>query len=142
MPQPRTPRTGVSIAIFRGDRVLLVRRAKGPFRGLWSLPGGHQRAGETMAQAAARELAEETGLAADRLRFIEIHEPMRRGADGAIASHYVLGVHAGTDTGGEARAGDDAAAVRWAGLDELGGIELTPLAADIIRRAHRSITAK
>lgn len=133
------PRTGVSIAIFRGDRVLLVKRGKGFFEGLWSLPGGSQEAGETMAEAAARELAEETGLTLTGAKLVDIHEPMLRDDEGKVAAHFVLAVFAGTDSGGEARAGDDAAAVRWAGLDELETIELTPQAAAIIRRAHAAL---
>ena len=136
------PQTGVSIAIFRANRVLLVQRAKGPFEGLWSLPGGSQEAGETMEIAARRELFEETGLKAGDLTFVELFEPILRDDDGRLTGHFVLGVHAGIEAEGEAVAGDDAAAVRWAGLDELDAIEMTPGAAAVIRRAFSAVTAE
>lgn len=130
------PRTGVSVAIFRQDRVLLVRRGRGLYAGYWSLPGGSQEPGETLEAAARRELVEETGLSAGPLAFVEFHEPMLRNGDGGLEAHFVLAVYAGVIAEGVARAGDDAAAVRWAGLDELAAIRLTPHAAEIIRRAH------
>lgn len=130
------PRTGVSVAIFRQDRVLLVRRARGFYAGYWSLPGGSQEPGETLEAAARRELAEETGLAAGELAFVEFHEPMVRDGGGRLEAHFVLAVYAGVIAEGTATAGDDAAAVRWAGPDELPAIRLTPHATEIIGRAR------
>ena len=59
--EPRWPRSGTSAAVFRGDEVLLIERAKGALKGQWSLPGGHIEAGETARAAARREVREETG---------------------------------------------------------------------------------
>ena len=56
---------GASIAVFKGDTVLLVQRARAPFRGLWSLPGGSIEPGESAREAALRELKEETGITAE-----------------------------------------------------------------------------
>jgi ADP-ribose pyrophosphatase YjhB (NUDIX family) len=56
------PQLAVSAAIFRDGKVLLVRRARPPGKGLHSLPGGRVEFGETMAQALHREVAEEAGL--------------------------------------------------------------------------------
>ena len=58
------PRPGASVVVFRGDEVLLVQRGKRPYEGFWSLPGGEIQWGETAAEAARRELKEETGLLA------------------------------------------------------------------------------
>ena len=56
---------GASIAVFKGDTVLLVQRARAPFRGLWSLPGGSIEPGESAREAAFRELKEEAGITAE-----------------------------------------------------------------------------
>ena len=59
---PTRPYLAVSAAIFRGERVLIVRRARPPARGLYTLPGGVVELGETLEQAVIREIREETGL--------------------------------------------------------------------------------
>ena len=58
---PDRPWIGIGVVVWRDDRVLLVRRAKAPNLGQWSLPGGGQEIGETVFEAAIREVAEETG---------------------------------------------------------------------------------
>ncbi|MEC9342609.1 MAG: NUDIX domain-containing protein [Pseudomonadota bacterium] len=130
----------MSIAIFRNGRVLLVRRSKAPFRGLWSLPGGSRHAGETLEAAARRELQEETALKADALRFIEFHEPVLHDPQGDIKTPFVLAVFAGVANTGSALAGDDAEAVQWARPDALDAGSMTPDAPAIIARAHAAIT--
>ena len=128
------PVTGVSVAVFRPGEVLLVKRAREPMAGYWSLPGGKQEFGETMEEAARRELREETGLAARTLAFAEIVEPMARAADGSVERHFVLGVFACHDFEGEPVAGDDAAAVAWTGLGRLESLAITPGTAAIVLR--------
>ena len=59
---PTKPVVGVAAVVWREDRILLIRRAKAPRAGEWSLPGGRQELGETVAEAARREVSEETGL--------------------------------------------------------------------------------
>ncbi len=120
--------------VLQEDAVLLVRRSREPYAGSWSLPGGGQEIGETMEEAARRELAEETGLAATRLEFAEIFEPMLRDGNGRVERHFVLGVFVCERFDGEAVAGDDAAAVAWHPMSLLDDIALTPGTADVIRR--------
>src|SRR5215470_13732542 len=64
-PDVAWPRCGASAAVFRGEAVLLIVRAKGALKGLWSLPGGHIEPGETARAAALREVREETAVEAD-----------------------------------------------------------------------------
>jgi 8-oxo-dGTP diphosphatase len=135
----KRPSTGVSIAVFDGESVLLVRRGKEPFAGFWSLPGGSQEAGETMAQAAVRELREETGLVAGSVRFAEIFEPMVRDQSGMVLRHFVLGVFTCREFTGEVRAGSDALNAGWHCVAQLQGLQMTPGTAEIIARIARQV---
>jgi ADP-ribose pyrophosphatase YjhB (NUDIX family) len=133
------PITGVSIAVFEGGKVLLVRRGKEPFAGFWSLPGGSQETGETMAEAAARELREETGLIAASLQFAELFEPMVRDQAGKVLRHFVLGVFACRDFMGVARAGSDALDAGWHFVSQVHELQMTPGTAEIIVRIARQV---
>jgi len=107
-----TDRTlAVDVVVFKGADVLLIRRAHEPFKGQHALPGGFVKGDETVEQAAARELAEETGLTDIPLRLVGVFsEPGRdpRGRVVSIAFLANLGDHEVT-----LRAGDDAASVEW-----------------------------
>jgi 8-oxo-dGTP diphosphatase len=127
--EPAPEREGASIAVFKGGAVLLVRRTKGPFRGLWSLPGGSVEEGEEPVEAALRELLEETGTSAkvegmlDKV-IVEVGE-----------GRYRLSVFYGTHAGGAPRAASDADAVIWVRLGELASLELAAGTAGLIRLA-------
>ena len=92
----------VSVALLRGDRLLLVRRGQAPSRGFYAFPGGRVETGETLEAAARRELAEETGLAAGEISpLVMVHVE-------GDAVDYNLQVFAGQYAGGEALAASDA----------------------------------
>ena len=129
----RLPVTCASILAIRDNQALVVKRGKEPSKGLWALPGGSQEFGETLEQAAIRELNEETGLVAHSADFLTILEPMRVNEDGKTISHYVLAVFVSRNVEGEAFAADDAEEVRWVSLNELGQLEFTRNAEALIR---------
>ena len=144
MPKPRGaewPRCGTSAAIFRRREVLLIERAKGPLKGLWSLPGGHIEAGEPTRMAALREVREETGVAAELGGLVDIHEVMRRGARGRLLAHYLLVVWYGRWVAGEPVAGGDAAAARFVPIDAIGSLPMTEAAPELVRRAFKMLRA-
>ncbi|MFO1183189.1 MAG: NUDIX domain-containing protein [Bauldia sp.] len=120
------PSLGVSVLVRRAGEVLLVRRARAPYAGRWALPGGHVRFGERLEDAAQRELAEETGIAARSFRQIETIEIFGSGREGGPATHHVLVVLAGEWESGEPIAGDDAAAAGWFDRGALAALDLTP----------------
>ncbi|MGH2340539.1 NUDIX hydrolase [Segnochrobactraceae bacterium EtOH-i3] len=134
---PPRQRLGVSVACFRADgRVLMVRRGKDPWRGFWSLPGGGVEPGETLREAALRELMEETAVTAELAGVITAVDLIGRTDAGAIAAHVALIVFAGRHLAGDAVAGDDAEAVRWSDPDDLDAAEITPDVPEAIRRGR------
>ncbi len=127
---------GASACIIKENKVLLVLGANPPKQGLWSLPGGLVEIGETLQQAAARELQEETGLTADFLGLADWVEVIERNND-AIRYHYVIAMFIGRLNGGEIKAGDDALEARWFDLSELSQLKMTNGTANLILKAHK-----
>ena len=130
---PDRPYVGVGIVVFRDESVLLVQRSKPPIRHRWSIPGGAQEIGETVHQAALRELMEETALEADLIGLIDVVDSITRDDDLRVRFHYTLVDFAAEWRAGEAVAGDDASAVRWVPLAELEGMGLWSETVRIIR---------
>ena len=121
---PERPIVGVGAVIWREDRVLLVRRGKPPRMDEWSLPGGAQRLGETVEQAALREIKEETNLEIKIVKLIDVVDAIFPDCEGSIEHHYTLIDFVALAPIGEAIAGDDVADVRWVSLDELANYHL------------------
>jgi 8-oxo-dGTP diphosphatase len=121
---PDRPVVGVGAVVWRDERVLLIRRGRPPRLGQWSLPGGAQQVGETLLEAVAREILEETGLVAKRVSFLTTVDLIERERGGRIRYHYTLVDFTAEAPQGEAVAGDDAAAVAWFALDELATLGL------------------
>lgn len=131
---PLRPLAGVSIAVVRDGKVLLVKRANARAFGLWSLPGGHVELGEPVRKAALRELAEETGVGAEIERLIDCIDIINRNAAGQVDSHYVLSVFAARWLSGEGKAASDVSDVKWASPADLDRLAMTPGTADLVRR--------
>ena len=124
----RQVKLAVGAVVLQDDHVLLVRRANPPEAGRWSFPGGRVEPGERMADAAAREVREETGL------DVEINHPLdwveRIGPD----HHFVIVDFAATVTERQAPTpGDDAADARWVHLDEISTLALVDGLLDFLR---------
>ncbi len=133
---PDRPYVGVGIVVFRGDEVLLVERTKPPIRNRWSIPGGAQEIGETIREAASRELMEETGLEADVIGLIDVVDGITRDQDSRVQFHYTLVDFAAEWRSGEAAAADDVGVVRWVPLADLEAMGLWTETVRIIRRGQ------
>jgi 8-oxo-dGTP diphosphatase len=138
---PDRPFLAVSAAIVREGRILLVRRARSPGRGLFSLPGGVVEAGETLNEAVAREVREETGLTVDPVMLAGHREAIVRDADGRVRRHFVILAFACRWVAGEAGPSDEVAEARWLLPEEVGSLETTEGLADIIAAAMRQLAA-
>ena len=126
-----TPIVGVGAIVFdEAGRVLLVERGKPPSQGLWSVPGGKLEPHETLAQAVAREVREETGLIVEVGTLACVLE--RFGPD----HHFVLLDYFARPCGGQLAAASDARAARFASFDELASLPLTEGLADVLVRAR------
>jgi 8-oxo-dGTP diphosphatase len=137
---PTRPFLAVSAAIYREGRVLLVQRARAPGQGLFSLPGGVVEAGETLAEAVAREVLEETGLTVDPVRLAGHREAIVRDADGRVERHFVILAFACRWRAGEAAPSDEVAEARWVKPDEIADLKTTSGLADIIAAAMKHLT--
>src|ERR1700761_8105482 len=91
---PSRPILAASVAIFRDGKVLLGERARSPGQGLFSLPGGVVELGETLEEAARREVREETGLEVEISGFVRHNEVVYRDEAGAVPRHFVIAVFA------------------------------------------------
>jgi ADP-ribose pyrophosphatase YjhB (NUDIX family) len=111
---PDRPWVGVGIVVWRGDEILLVRRAKPPRLGEWSIPGGAQSLGETVFEAAIREVREETGVAIRPTGIITVVDSIIRDAEQRPQFHYTLVEVSAEWIAGDAVAADDVDDVRWA----------------------------
>jgi ADP-ribose pyrophosphatase YjhB (NUDIX family) len=134
------PREGASIAVLKDRCVLLVKRARAPFAGLWSLPGGKTDANEAPRDAVRRELKEETGIEADIEGVVDTVKIVPDEGGGSVT--YRLTVFYGRPRGGSLKAGGDTEAAQWVHLDDVEELPMTPGTADLIWvAAHRMRSA-
>jgi 8-oxo-dGTP diphosphatase len=131
--QPSHPQLAVSAAIFRDDRILLVRRARSPARGFYSLPGGRVEFGETLHAALHREVDEETALKIDIVGLAGWREVVPGTAGGG---HYLIMSFAARWCAGEPVLNDELDDFRWLAPDALGDLKVTGGLQEVIRAAR------
>jgi 8-oxo-dGTP diphosphatase len=124
----------VSAAIFRDDRILLVRRARFPAKGFYSLPGGRVEFGETLHQALHREVREETALEIDIVELAAWREvvPSATGA-----GHYLILSFAARWRAGEVVLNEEHDDFKWLAPDGLGELKVTDGLPGVIQSARR-----
>lgn len=122
-PPQQFPILAASVCLRRGPDVLLIQRGNEPGRGKWAFPGGKVHWGESTAQAALRELHEESGLRATIGPLIGLYEVIQPTYHFAIACYFASSPH------GYLRAGTDAADARWVNINDISSL---PLASNIV----------
>jgi 8-oxo-dGTP diphosphatase len=118
------PAPAAGAVVIKDGKLLLVRRADGPYEGDWCIPAGFMEWDESPRHCAERELQEETGLVIRATSIFEVYSGTDDPRTNAVLILYFCEI-----VGGEAVAGDDAAELRFCGLDEI--------PANIAFEAHR-----
>ncbi len=132
---PTRPFVAASVAVLRDGRVLVAARGRGAMAGRYSLPGGLVEPGETLAEAALRELREEVGIEAEMIGFLDHAEVIERDADARVRHHFVVCAHAARWLAGEPQASLEASDVRWVTEADLASLPTTPGLAAILQKA-------
>jgi ADP-ribose pyrophosphatase YjhB (NUDIX family) len=132
---PSRPFLAASVAVFREGQVLLAARGRAPMQGVFTLPGGLVELGETLGDAALRELREEVGVEARLIGPVAPVEVIERDDDGRIRSHIVVLAHAARWIRGEPQTGPEAREIKWVTESEVADLSTTPGLDEILARA-------
>lgn len=138
---PDRPFLAVSAAILREGRVLLVRRARSPAQGLFTLPGGVVESGEMLIEALQREIREETQLRIQPASLAGHREVIVRDDQGRVMRHFIILAFAAQWIAGEPVLNEELAEARWVRPEEVDGFQTTEGLSEIIREACRQIEA-
>ena len=125
------PKVAVGVAVFRDDRLLLVRRVMEPGRGRWTVPGGYVDIGEDPRAAAAREVAEEAAVE------VEVGDVLDVFANPPEEGSTLFVLYSGRWVSGEPTAGDDADGAAFFARDELPPLAFSSTAAAVARWSTR-----
>ena len=139
---PTRPFLAVSAAILRDGKVLVVRRARKPALNLYTMPGGVVEAGETLFEAVAREVREETALEIEPVELAGHREAVMRDAQGRVERHFVILCFAARWLSGEPVLNEELDDARWILPAELSGLRTTEGLAEIVASAVEVLARK
>ena len=139
---PIRPILAVSAAIIREERILIVRRGRAPARGVYTLPGGGVEAGETLVEAAKREVKEETGLDVAPVALAGHREAIVLDRDGRVERHFVILCFAAHWLSGEPVLNEELDDARWLAAAELTGLRTTEGLAEIVAAAFERLAER
>ncbi len=121
---PPVPRVAVGALVIKGGAVLLIKRGKAPSNGKWAIPGGSVELGETLQQAAEREIFEETGIRIRAAEPVYTFDFIERNRHSRIRFHYVIIDLAAEYLSGRIKPGDDADQAAWIPFAELEDLDM------------------
>ena len=116
---PVNPVVAVGAVVFKDQNVLLIKRSQEPAKGQWSIPGGKVKIGETLQEAAEREILEETGIVIKANEPVHSFDIIEKDLDSRVCFHYVIIDFLANYVSGEPVPGDDAISARWVGFQEI-----------------------
>jgi 8-oxo-dGTP diphosphatase len=137
---PDRPFLAVSAAIIRDGHVLIVRRARPPM--VYTLPGGVVEAGETLQEAVAREILEETNLTIELVALAGHREAIVRDKEGRVERHFVILAFAARWIAGEPKVNEELAEARWMRPDDIAPLKTTEGLREIIAAAFERMEAE
>ena len=132
---PDAPRPAVGAVVIKDAAVLLVRRGKPPALGVWAIPGGSVRLGETLQTAAEREIFEETGIVVRAADPVYVFDVIERDKEGGVKFHYVIVDLAAEYVSGDPCPGDDALDARWVSQEDLATLDVNPATLRLLAHA-------
>ena len=128
----KRPLLGALAVLVHDDHVLLAQRRNNPDAGLWGYPGGHVEWGETVLEAAVRELREETGVNAKPLSYLTNIDLLLPGSTGEVTTHFLLVAVLCDYISGTPQAADDVADARWVPVTDIKEKRL-PMSARVVQ---------
>lgn len=129
---PGSPQVAVGAIVVEAGRVLLVKRSQPPGKGVWAIPGGRVELGETLKEAAEREVREETGLRVRAREPVYTFEVIKRDGAGRVRFHYVIVDLKAEYLSGGLNPGDDVSEARWVVPEELNGLLVSQSTRDVL----------
>jgi 8-oxo-dGTP diphosphatase len=138
---PERPYLAVSAAIVRDGKILVVRRARAPAHGLFSLPGGVVEVGETLKEAVMREVREETGMTIEPVALAGFREAIVRDTENRVERHFIILCFAARWRAGEVLLNEELDEARWLDPAELAGLPTTSGLAEIVAEAFQRLAA-
>jgi 8-oxo-dGTP diphosphatase len=130
---PDHPMAAVGAIVVKGSKILLVKRGQEPDKGLWAIPGGHVELGETLAEAAEREILEETGIIIKARKIVYAFDMIEKDDAGHIRFHYVIVDFIADFINGELRAADDVSEARWVTAHEMYALPMNTITQKVLR---------
>jgi len=127
---------GVGTVIIRDSSVLLVRREQEPAKGLWSFPGGLVDLGETVEEAARREVKEETGIDIRIEKLLDLIDNIIRDDHGTVRFHYVVAIFLAHALTVEVEPSSDVSEARWVPFSDLSSCQMTKTARKLLLKIH------
>ncbi len=132
---PASPVSGIGVVVYNNaGKILLVKRANEPHKGMWSIPGGAIELGESINQAAEREVLEECSVKIKIERVLDAAENMVKDDKGRVKYHYVIIDLLANYVSGKLKAGMDASECGWFTPEEITAMDISPILRAMLER--------